>query len=114
MLAWANGALIVDALSELLRTVKLSGALFFNAHCYAPWCVRAAPSHSFRPYISSPATHVIEFHLMAEGRGYIRVGGETTPLTAGDIAIVPHGDAHYMGNGLATASTEGDGNLEAI
>ena len=67
----------MDALSELLRTVKLSGALFFDAHCYAPWCVQAAPSQAFRPFIEQPATHVIEFHVVIEGRGYIRVGNET-------------------------------------
>jgi AraC-like DNA-binding protein len=104
----------MDALSELLRTVKLSGALFFNAHCYAPWCVQAAPSRSFRPFIRQPATHVIEFHVMTEGRGYIRVGNETTPLTAGDIAIVPHGDPHRMGNGLVTAADDGMESLESI
>ena len=104
----------MDALSELLRTVKLSGALFFNAHCYAPWCVQAAPSRSFRPFIQRPATHVIEFHVVVEGRGYIRVGNETTPLTAGDIAIVPHGDAHRMGNGLSTATSDGTESLESI
>jgi AraC-like DNA-binding protein len=104
----------VDALSELLRSVKLSGALFFNAHCYAPWCVQAMPSRSFRPFISEPASHVIEFHLVAEGRGYIRVGSETTPLTAGDVAIVPHGDAHRMGNGLLTVTEDGTESLESI
>ena len=104
----------MDALSELLRTVKLSGALFFNAHCYAPWCVQAAPSGSFRPFIRQPSTHVIEFHVVTEGRGYIRVGNETTPLTAGDIAIVPHGDPHRMGNGLVTAANDGMESLESI
>ena len=104
----------MDALSELLRTVKLSGALFFNAHCYAPWCVQAAPSRNFRPFIKEPATHIIEFHVVAEGRGYIRVGNETTPLVAGDIAIVPHGDAHRMGNGLLTATNDGTESLESI
>lgn len=104
----------MDALSEILRTVKLSGALFFNAHCYAPWCVQAAPSRSFRPFITEPASHVIEFHVVVEGRGYIRVGDETMPLTAGDVAIVPHGDAHYMGNGLVTAMADGTESLESI
>jgi AraC-like DNA-binding protein len=104
----------MDALSELLRSVKLSGALFFNAHCYAPWCVQAAPSQSFRPFIAQPATHVIEFHVVVEGRGYIRVGNETTPLAAGDIAIVPHGDPHRMGNGLPSATSDGTESLESI
>ena len=44
---------------------------------------------------------VKEFHLVAEGRAYIRVCEETTPLSAGDIVLVPHGDPHVMGNGIA-------------
>jgi Cupin len=88
----------MDALSELLRVVKLTGAMFFNAQCSAPWCLRSPPSRTFNPYVASPSSHVIEFHLIAGGRGYVRVGEETTPLAAGDIVMMPHGDAHYMGN----------------
>ena len=29
----------------------------------------------------------------------MRVGDETTPLAAGDIVMIPHGDPHQMGNG---------------
>jgi AraC-like DNA-binding protein len=104
----------MDALSELLRAVKLSGALFFNAHCHAPWCLRAAPLQLLRPHLRTPASHVIEFHLVVEGDCYIRVGSETTPLAAGDIAIVPHGDVHYMGNGLTLATTEDDASLTSV
>ncbi|TXG78038.1 MAG: AraC family transcriptional regulator, partial [Rhodocyclaceae bacterium] len=92
----------MDALSELLRVVKLSGALFFDAECCAPWCVQSPPSRVLGKYIASPDSHVIEFHLVARGRCYIRVGQEATPLCTGDIAMLPHGDAHPMGNGLST------------
>ena len=91
----------MDALSELLRVVKLDGALFFNAECGSPWCVLSPPSKTFAPHVATPSSHIIEFHLIAEGRAYIRVGEETTPLSAGDIVMVPHGDPHVMGNGLA-------------
>ena len=94
--------------------VKLSGALFFHAQC-ARAVVRARPpSKAFGRYIGTPASHIIEFHLIAEGRGYVRVGEETTPLTAGDIIMIPHGDAHYMGNGLgARADRWRDGHVGA-
>ena len=104
----------MDALSELLRVVKLSGALFFDAQCSAPWCIRSPPSSTLRRYVDVPASHVIEFHLVTDGRGYIRVGDETTPLTAGDVVIVPHGDAHYMGNGLASETIDGQEALPAL
>jgi AraC-like DNA-binding protein len=98
----------MDALSELLRVVKLNGALFFDAQCSAPWCVRSPPSATFGPYVDASSSHIIEFHLVTEGSGYIRVGGESTPLSAGDIVMVPHGDAHDMGNGLPLELIDGE------
>lgn len=104
----------MDALSELLRVVKLSGAMFFNAQCSAPWCLRSPPSRMFNRYVASPSSHVIEFHLIAEGRGYVRVGEETTPLAAGDIVMMPHGDAHYMGNGFGSEPIDGEARLSEV
>jgi AraC-like DNA-binding protein len=89
----------MDALSELLRTVKLSGAMFFDAEGSKPWRVRAPPSKTLGRYVAPNASHVIEFHLVVEGGGYIQVGDERTPFAAGDLVMVPHGDAHEMGNG---------------
>lgn len=103
----------MDALSELLRVVKLSGAIFINARCSAPWCVQSPPSREFSPYTEFPSNHIIEFHLVTRGRCYLRVGDETTPLSAGDIAILPHGDAHLMGNGNASA-VDGSALLPAL
>lgn len=104
----------MDALSELLRVVKLSGAIFFNARLSAPWCVRSPPSRDFSPYIEFPGNHIIEFHVVVEGRCYIRVGTETTPLTAGDIAMIPHGDVHDMGNGTGVEPADGAAMLPSI
>lgn len=97
----------MDALSEILRSVKLSGAMFFNAECTLPWCVSAPSSRTLGQYLAPPASHVIEFHLVTRGGGYIRVGGETTPFAAGDILIVPHGDPHEMGNGTGAPAIDG-------
>ena len=104
----------MDALSELLRVVKLNGALFFDAHCSAPWCIRSPPSTMLGRYIDAQSSHVIEFHVLTEGCGYVRVGGETTPLTAGDIVMIPHGDAHDMGNGLPKELIDGAQTLPAL
>jgi AraC-like DNA-binding protein len=104
----------MDALSELLRVVQLTGALFFDAHGTAPWCFQSPPSTALGRYVNAPSGRVIEFHLVTEGRGYIRVGGETTPFAAGDILIVPHGDPHQMGNGLAAETLDGEASLPAL
>jgi hypothetical protein len=104
----------MDALSELLRAVKLSGALFYNSSCTAPWCLQAPQSSNFLPYIRAQATRVIEFHHVTEGTAYVRVGNETTPLATGDIVMMPHGDAHEMGAGVGGKPICGEDALPAL
>jgi len=90
----------MDVLSEVLRAVKLEGALFFNAEFSAPWCITSAQSLALAPLLSPGAKQLIVFHFLTEGRAYARVPeGENEELVAGDIVIFPHGDAHHMGNG---------------
>jgi len=104
----------MDALSELLRVVKLSGAMFYKSRCSAPWCMSAPRSSAFLPYAARGATRIIEFHYISEGRAFIRVGEETTPLSAGDVVMVPHGDAHVMGNGTGGKMIDGEAALPAL
>lgn len=91
----------MDVLSEVLKAVKLDGALFYNAEFSAPWAFRQPPSHALAPYLSADNKHVIIYHLLTEGRGYVHLDedGRRVPLNAGDIVIFPHGDPHVMGNG---------------
>ena len=105
---------LMDALSELLRAVKLSGALFYKSSCSAPWCLEAPPSKKFLPYIRARATHVIEFHHITEGTAFVKVGEETTPLAPGDIVMMPHGDAHVLGAGVGGTPINGDAALPAL
>jgi AraC-like DNA-binding protein len=104
----------MDALSELLRAVKLSGAMFYNAEGSKPWRVSAPPSKTLGRYVGTEASHVIEFHFVTQGTGYIRVGEETTPFAAGDLLVVPHGDPHEMGNGTGAALVDSTGELPSL
>src|SRR4051794_4362679 len=90
----------MDILSEVLRVVTLDEALFFNAEFSAPWCISAPKAASFAPHLCPGARHLIPYHLITEGRAYLKLPeGRRQELTAGDIVIVPHGDAHLLGNG---------------
>jgi AraC-like DNA-binding protein len=90
----------MDVLSEVLRIVRLEGALFFNGEFSAPWCLRSSRSADMTPYLSPKAGHLIIYHLLTEGRAYAKLPeGRREELTAGDIVIFPHGDAHVLGNG---------------
>jgi AraC-like DNA-binding protein len=106
----------MDVLSEVLKAVKLDGALFYNAEFTAPWCFRSPASHMMAPYVSSGSRHVIIYHLLTEGRGYAHVEGDgrSVPLNAGDIVICPHGDAHVLGNGPPVPPVDNGRELERI
>src|SRR6266513_2839909 len=90
----------MDVLSTVLKTVKLEGAMFYNAEFSAPWSFRSPPSCLVAPYVSPEPRHVIIYHLLTHGRAYANVEeGQRIALSAGDIVVFPHGDSHIMGNG---------------
>src|SRR5262245_50222597 len=89
----------MDVLSEVLKVVKLEGALFFNAEFSAPWCLRSSGS-SATPYLSPEGRHLILYHFLTEGRAYAKLAdGRREELIAGDIIVFPRGELHLLGNG---------------
>jgi AraC-like DNA-binding protein len=97
----------MDVLSEVLRTVRLEGALFFNGEFSAPWCIQSTHSTAIAPYLSPQAGHLILYHFLTEGRAYARLmEGRREELAAGDIVIFPHGDAHVLGHGSPEVPVE--------
>jgi len=90
----------MDVLSDVLKAVRLDGALFFNGEFSAPWCFKSSESAAITACLSLHAGHLIIFHFLTEGRAYAKLeDGTREELTAGDIVVFPHGDAHFLGNG---------------
>ena len=90
----------MDALSEVLKIVKLRGALFFNAEFSAPWCVTSSESSKIAPLLCPGADHLIIYHYLTAGRAYAELrDGTRRGLGPGDVVIFPHGDSHVLGNG---------------
>ena len=53
----------MDVLSEVLKVVKLQGAMFFNGEFSSPWSVCSPPSHAVAPYLAPGAGHLINLSL---------------------------------------------------
>jgi AraC-like DNA-binding protein len=105
----------MDVLSEVLKVVKLQGALFYNGEFSSPWSFYSPDSRTVAPYVAPAARHVIIYHLLTEGRASARlVDGERIILQAGDIVIFPHGDAHFLENGPAIKAVEMEQELARI
>lgn len=86
-----------DTLSEVLRAVRLTGAVFFDIDARAPWVAEAPPARDIAPFIMPGAEHVIEYHLVASGSAYAGLVGETPfSLSAGDLIVFPQGDSHVV------------------
>ncbi|HEX8072102.1 MAG TPA: AraC family transcriptional regulator [Pyrinomonadaceae bacterium] len=91
----------MDVLSEVLRVVRLEGAVFFNAEFSAPWCVSEPTATDIAAHLNPGARHLILYHFLTEGRAYVRLpDGRREELAAGDVVVLPHGDAHLLGNGF--------------
>lgn len=89
----------MDVLSEVLKVVKLEGALFFNGEFSAPWCL-LSPGDGAETYLAPRGGRLILYHYLSDGRAYARLpDGRREELNAGDIVIFPHGDSHFLGNG---------------
>jgi AraC-like DNA-binding protein len=92
----------MDVLSDVLKVVRLDGALFFHGEFSAPWCFKSSESAAITACLSPHSGHLIIYHFLTEGRAYARLeDGTREELTAGDIVVFPHGDAHFIGNGPA-------------
>ncbi len=87
----------MDALSEVLRTVRLTGAIFFDCSAQAPWVAEQPPREAILPKVLPGAEHLIAYHMVTQGRCYANIiGGEPIAVEAGEIIVFPRGDGHVL------------------
>jgi AraC-like DNA-binding protein len=97
-----------DALSDLLRTVRLTGATFFDVTAREPWAAEQPARQLILPRILPGAGHLIAYHVLIEGHCYASlVGQEPLLLQAGEVIVFTHGDPHVMSSspGLRAPAT---------
>jgi len=87
----------MDALSDLLRVVRLDGAFFYAVEAAEPWSAESVPAREVSPRILPGSEHLISYHILTEGRAFGGlIGQEQVELGPGDVIVFPHGDAHVM------------------
>jgi len=89
--------LTTDTLSDVLRFVRLRGAVFYYLNCGVEWAAEAPPARDIADAVMPGAEHVMEYHVITKGAGWAAMPGlQPVRLAAGDIVVFPHGDPHVM------------------
>jgi AraC-like DNA-binding protein len=87
----------MDALSDVLRAVRLTGAIFFDIHASEPWVAETPAGEAIVEAMFPGSEHLICYHVITQGSCWACIPGEApTQLTAGDIIVLPHGDTHVL------------------
>ena len=90
----------MDALSEVLRAVRLSGAAILNADFGAPWSVSVGSTAALAKGFLAEADTPAVFHLVLAGACSLQTeSADPIRLRAGDLALLAHGAAHRIGDG---------------
>jgi AraC-like DNA-binding protein len=91
----------MDVLSDVLRVVRLTSAVFFTARLSSPWSIESPPSDQLARSLSLRAESIALFHVLVEGQCRISIEGHASlKMEASDVIIFPHGDPHVMSSHL--------------
>jgi AraC-like DNA-binding protein len=87
----------VDPLSDVLRTVRLTGAVFFHVEASSPWVIEVPEGAALAAATLPRAQHMVSYHVVTRGAcsGRLR-DGPPVRLAEGDILVFPHGDPYVM------------------
>jgi AraC-like DNA-binding protein len=89
-----------DTLSNVLKTVRLTGATFFDVVAKAPWVAEQPGPEIILPNILPGAEHLIAYHVVTDGRCFAyTIGGEPIAVEAGEVIVFTRGDPHVMSSG---------------
>ena len=82
----------MDALTDILNTLRLSSSLYFRTELTAPWGIEVP---------SKP--NVARFHIVIRGQCWLQVEGDRgIHMSNGDLVIVPHGASHVIADSAST------------
>lgn len=87
----------MDTLSEILRSIRLKGAVFLDGRFTTPWSVVAGLTvEEMRAFMPEPE-HVCSLHYVIEGKLYCEVEDEAPlEVSAGELLLLPRNDSHTL------------------
>lgn len=86
-----------DTLSDLLRSVRLRGAVFYYVSYRGEWSAEASSAKEIAEAVLPGCEHVMEYHMFAKGSGWAAVSGlPPVKMGVGDVVMMAQGDRHVM------------------
>jgi AraC-like DNA-binding protein len=89
----------MDVLSDVLLSVRLTGAVFFDVDAHAPFATESPGVGEIGSQVLPGAEHVISFHIVTDGSCWAEAvdhSAPPVPLRAGDIVVFPAGNANII------------------
>lgn len=88
-----------DLLSDVLKLVRLTGALMFTLDAAGDWGIAGDTTASqFAAVLPPDTSNVISLYVVIEGVGWIRLAAsEWVPVPAGHAAVITHSGPHELG-----------------
>lgn len=90
----------MDVLSDVMRAIRLTGAIYFDVNARTPWVAATPEMSTICANVMPEFEHVIAFHIMLDGGCWAHLAdgtGESVRIGAGDAVIFPGGDSHILG-----------------
>jgi AraC-like DNA-binding protein len=97
---------MIDPLSEVLRSVRLTGGIFLDALFSAPWCVHTKIVAEDCGAFAVKPPLLMAYHFVIEGRFLLTIEGEpAVEVRAGEIVMLPRNDAHTLASAAGLVPT---------
>ncbi len=86
------------ALTDALSRLRVQSAFFLRGEYSEAWALESMPAQDVAAALLLDTDRVVLFHVIASGRCWVEpAAGERLWADAGDVIVLPHGDAHRMG-----------------
>jgi Cupin len=86
---------LMDVLSNILRELQLTGAVYFQRDFHAPWGMEIG------------GTGFAQFHVITRGSCIVTAFGRSVTCPAGDIVLFPHSAPHMLADAPGTDPVAG-------
>jgi AraC-like DNA-binding protein len=88
-----------DILSDVLRQVHLTGALFFDVDACTPWVAEAPAAQEVAQVVMPGAQRVISYHVVVHGPCWVALADDAStarPVAPGSVILLPGGEPHVL------------------